>query len=51
MRVADRAGPEAADLGERTYSPELRAAELTAVNVPRCGGRRLRYELPPGKRK
>jgi hypothetical protein len=38
-------------LGERTYSPVLRAAELPTINVPWWGGRRLRYELPPGKRK
>jgi len=38
-------------LGERTYSPVLRAAELPTAAVPWWGGRRLRYELPPGKRK
>jgi len=38
-------------LGERTYSPVLRAADLQPVNVPWWGGRRLRFELPPGKRK
>jgi hypothetical protein len=38
-------------LGERTYSPVLRAAELPTVAVPWWGGRRLRFELPPGKRK
>jgi hypothetical protein len=38
-------------LGERTYSPVLRAAELPTVAVPWWEGRRLYYELPPGKRK
>lgn len=38
-------------LGERTYSPVLRAAELPSVEVPWWGGRRLRYQLPPGKRR
>ena len=38
-------------LGERTYSPVLRAAELPTVSVPWWEGRRLRFELPPGKRK
>lgn len=38
-------------LGERTYSPVLRGAELPTVNVPWWEGRRLRFELPPGKRK
>ncbi len=38
-------------LGERTYSPVLRAADLPVVSVPWWGGRRLRFELPPGKRK
>jgi hypothetical protein len=38
-------------LGERTYSPVLRAADLPTVEVPWWEGRRLRYELPPGKRK
>lgn len=38
-------------LGERTYSPVLRAADLPAIDVPWWEGRRLRYELPPGKRK
>ncbi len=38
-------------LGERTYSPVLRAADLPTINVPWWEGRRLRYELPPGKRK
>jgi hypothetical protein len=38
-------------LGERTYSPVLRAAELPTVTVPWWGDRQLRYELPPGKRK
>jgi hypothetical protein len=46
-------GPEevVVRLGERTYSPVLRAADLPKVNVPWWGGRRLRFELPPGKRK
>jgi hypothetical protein len=46
-------GPEevVVRLGERTYSPVLRAADLPTVNVPWWGGRRLRFELPPGKRK
>jgi DNA-directed RNA polymerase specialized sigma24 family protein len=38
-------------LGERTYSPVLRAAELPSVTVPWWEDRPLRYELPPGKRK
>lgn len=38
-------------LGERTYSPVLRAAELPTIEVPWWGGRRLRFEMPPGKRK
>jgi hypothetical protein len=38
-------------LGERTYSPVLRAADLPTVAVPWWEGRRLRFELPPGKRK
>jgi len=38
-------------LGERTYSPVLRAANLPTVSVPWWDGRRLRFELPPGKRK
>jgi hypothetical protein len=38
-------------LGERTYSPVLRAANLPVVSVPWWEGRRLRFELPPGKRK
>ena len=38
-------------LGERTYSPVLRAADLPTVSVPWWEGRRLRFELPPGKRK
>lgn len=38
-------------LGERTYSPVLRAAELPVVEVPWWEGRRLRFEIPPGKRK
>ncbi|MCA1703873.1 MAG: hypothetical protein LC808_11655, partial [Actinobacteria bacterium] len=38
-------------LGERTYSPVLRAADLPTTAVPWWGGRRLRYEFPPGKRK
>lgn len=38
-------------LGERTYSPVLRAADLPTVAVPWWGGRHLRYEIPPGKRK
>jgi hypothetical protein len=38
-------------LGERTYSPVLRAADLSTVTVPWWEGRRLRFELPPGKRK
>jgi hypothetical protein len=29
----------------------LRAAELPTVSVPWWEGRRLRFELPPGKRK
>lgn len=46
-------GPEevVVRLGERTYSPVLRAAELPTVTVPWWEGRRLRFELPPGKRK
>lgn len=46
-------GPEevVVRLGERTYSPVLRAADLPVVTVPWWGGRRLRFELPPGKRK
>jgi hypothetical protein len=38
-------------LGERTYSPVLRAADLPTVKVPWWAGRRLRFEYPPGKRK
>lgn len=38
-------------LGERTYSPVLRAADLPTINVPWWDGRPLRFELPPGKRK
>lgn len=38
-------------LGERTYSPVLRAANLPEVTVPWWDNRPLRYELPPGKRK
>lgn len=38
-------------LGERTYSPVLRAADLPVVAIPWWEGRRLRFELPPGKRK
>jgi hypothetical protein len=38
-------------LGERTYSPVLREAELPVVEVPWWDGRRLRFEVPPGKRK
>jgi len=38
-------------LGERTYSPVLRAADLPVVAVPWWEGRRLRFETPPGKRK
>jgi hypothetical protein len=38
-------------LGERTYSPVLRAANLPTTEVPWWEGRRLRFELPPGKRK
>ncbi|MGH9040424.1 MAG: hypothetical protein ACRDZ3_09345 [Acidimicrobiia bacterium] len=38
-------------LGERTYSPVLRAAQLPTTAVPWWQGRTLRYELPPGKRK
>jgi hypothetical protein len=38
-------------LGERTYSPVLREADLPVVEVPWWQGRRLRFELPPGKRK
>jgi hypothetical protein len=38
-------------LGERTYSPVLREADLPEVNVPWWEGRRLRLEIPPGKRK
>ncbi len=34
-----------------TYSPVLRAADLPTINVPSWGGRRLRFEVPPGKRK
>ena len=46
-------GPEevVVRLGERTYSPVLRAADLPTVSVPWWEGRRLRFELPPGKRK
>jgi transposase len=46
-------GPEevVVRLGERTYSPVLRAADLPTVKVPWWEGRRLRFELPPGKRK
>jgi len=46
-------GPEevVVRLGERTYSPVLRAADLPVLAVPWWGGRRLRFELPPGKRK
>jgi len=32
-------------LGERTYSPVLRATQLPSVKVPWWGGRRLCYEL------
>jgi len=38
-------------LGERTYSPVLRAADIPVVEVPWWEGRRLRFEVPPGKRK
>jgi hypothetical protein len=38
-------------IGERTYSPVLRQAELPTVAVPWWGGRTLRFELPAGKRK
>lgn len=38
-------------IGERTYSPVLRAADIPRVTVPWWGGRTLRFELPPGKRK
>jgi hypothetical protein len=38
-------------LGERTYSPVLRAAQLPPVAVPWWGGRTLHFELPPGQRK
>jgi transposase len=38
-------------LGERTYSPVLRAADLPTITVPWWQGRSLRFELPPGKRK
>ncbi len=38
-------------LGERTYSPVLRAADLPVVPIPWWQGRQLRFELPPGKRK
>ena len=38
-------------LGERTYSPVLRAADLPVVAVPWWGGRRLLFELQHGKRK
>jgi hypothetical protein len=46
-------GPDeiVARLAERTYTPVLRAAQLPTLNIPWWGGRRLRYELPPGKRK
>jgi DNA-binding CsgD family transcriptional regulator len=46
-------GPEeiVVRLGERTYSPVLRAADLPVVAVPWWGGRCLRFEVPPGKRK
>jgi hypothetical protein len=37
-------------LGERTYSPVLRVAELPVVEIPWWGGRRLRFEVPPEKR-
>ncbi|MGH9243223.1 MAG: hypothetical protein ACRD29_02665 [Acidimicrobiales bacterium] len=40
-----------ARLAERTYTPVLRAADLPTIEVPWWGGRRLRFELPPGKRK
>ena len=38
-------------LGERTYSPVLREADLRVVEVPWWEGRPLRFEVPPGKRK
>lgn len=38
-------------LGERTYSPVLRSADLPTIEVPWWEGRRLRFELPVGKRK
>ncbi|MGH9012170.1 MAG: hypothetical protein ACRDYF_20340 [Acidimicrobiia bacterium] len=38
-------------LGERTYSPVLRAAQLPTIDVPWWEGRTLRFEIPPGKRK
>lgn len=38
-------------LAERTYSPVLRAADLPTINVPWWEGRKLRFEVPPGKRK
>jgi hypothetical protein len=46
-------GPEevVVRLGERTYSPVLRAADLPTIKVPWWQGRRLRFEVPPGKRK
>ena len=46
-------GPEevVVRLGERTYSPVLRAANLPTLRVPWWGRRTLRYELPPGKRR
>jgi hypothetical protein len=44
-------GEVVARLGERTYSPVLRSAELPTIEVPWWEGRRLRFELPPGKRK
>lgn len=44
-------GEVVARLGERTYSPVLRSADLPTIEVPWWEGRRLRFELPAGKRK
>ena len=38
-------------LGQRTYSPVLRAANLPPTKIPWWDHRTLRYELPPGKRR
>lgn len=46
-------GPDGivARIGERTYSPVMRSADLPEVIIPWWGDRILRFEFPPGKRK